>query len=151
MPTRWSDITCLPTGGKRTSMITWSAPRSPLPALVALLALLVSVPPSRAACDPGTDPDESDIANARAAVAANCDCAGATNHGTYVSCAVQQADAVLTNKSCARFVKRCASRSTCGRPGFVTCCRTNSKGVTRCAIKSSTSACVAPRGGARCV
>ena len=151
MPTRRSDDTCLPTGGKRTAMVTWSAPRSPLPALAALLALLVSVPPGHAACDPSSDPDESDIANARAAVAANCDCAGATNHGAYVSCAVQQADAALTNKGCARFVKRCASRSTCGRPGFVTCCRTNSQGVTRCAIKSSASACVAPRGGSRCV
>ena len=104
-----------------------------------------------ATCDPSTDPDKSDIANARSAVAANCDCAGATSHGAYVRCAEQQADAVLTNKSCARFVKKCASRSTCGRPGFVTCCRTTSTGVTKCSIKRDPAKCVAPKGGSACV
>src|SRR5216683_1916996 len=53
-----------------------------------------------ATCDPSTDPDKSDIANARSAVAANCDCAGALTHGAYVSCAVQQANLVLVNPSC---------------------------------------------------
>ena len=38
----------------------------------------VSAAPGRAKCDPTTDPDKTDIANARAAVVANCYCATAT-------------------------------------------------------------------------
>jgi hypothetical protein len=42
---------------------------------VLVLALLVAMAsPGLAKCDPASDPDKSDIANARAAVAANCDC-----------------------------------------------------------------------------
>src|SRR5215470_18083900 len=91
--------------------------------LAALGALLISTGPGQAACDPSTDPDKSDIANARAAVAANCDCIGTTGHGAYVTCAAQQAEAVLVNKTCRHAVTKCASRSTCGKPGFVTCLR----------------------------
>src|SRR5712692_4482939 len=132
-------------------MVTSAARRFSLTPFAALLAVLVSAVPSHAKCDPSTDPDKSDIANARAAVAANCDCAGATSHGAYVSCAAQQAHAVLTNESCARFVKRCAAHSTCGNPGAVTCCRTTGKGTTKCSIKSSSAKCAAPRGGSACV
>src|SRR5438132_1394943 len=89
---------------------------------LALLALLMSAGPSYAKCDPTTDPDKSDIANARAAVAANCDCVGATTHGDYVSCAVQQANLVLVNPSCKGAVKKCAAHSACGKPTAVTCC-----------------------------
>ena len=39
---------------------------------------------------PTVEPDRSDVANARAAVAANCDCAGAASRGDYVRCAAQQ-------------------------------------------------------------
>ncbi len=119
--------------------------------VIAAWAVLLGAVMGHAACDPSTDPDKADIANARAAVAANCLCGTATIHGAYVSCAAQQANSVLANKSCAGFVKKCASRSTCGKPGFVTCCRTNSKGVTRCSVKSGPAKCVAPRGGSRCV
>jgi hypothetical protein len=54
------------------------------------LNVVIGAAPGHAACDPTTDPDKTDIANARAAVAANCSCAGATSHGAYVSCAAQQ-------------------------------------------------------------
>jgi hypothetical protein len=104
---------------------------------------------ARAACDPA-GADAVDVANARAAVAANCDCAGATSHGAYVKCAGTQATATLVNAGCASTVKRCASRSTCGRPGYVTCCRTNSKGVTKCSIKKGAAKCKAPNGGSAC-
>src|SRR5262245_12071740 len=94
-------------------------------ASLALLAVLTHPIPGHATCDPTTDPDKTDIANARLAVAQNCDCAGSTSHGAYVSCAAQHADAVLVNKSCAGFVKKCAAHSTCGkRAGAVTCCFT---------------------------
>src|SRR5262249_29527646 len=116
-----------------------------LAAAVALCALLVSAVASHAGCDPTTEPDKSDIANARAAIAANCDCAGARTHGDYVSCATEQANMVLANKHCARSIKKCASRSTCGRPLAVTCCRTTSKG-TKCTIKKDAAHCTAKQG-----
>src|SRR5213593_4149700 len=96
-------------------------------AVATVLATIVSAGSGLAACDPTTEPDQSDIANARAAVDANCTCDDAVRHGDYVSCAVDQANTTLVNKSCARFVKRCAAHSTCGKPGFVTCCRTNQR------------------------
>jgi hypothetical protein len=115
--------------------------------VVGLFVLWVAA--AHAKCDPTTDPDESDIANARAAIAANCSCTGAANHGAYVGCAAQQANAVLVNKSCAGFVRKCASKSTCGKAGFVTCCRTVN-GKTTCSTKKS-GKCVAPHGGSACV
>src|SRR5262245_33481224 len=98
-----------------------------LAALAALLTVLLTPLPSDATCDPSTEPDRSDIANARAAVVANCPCDPAVSHSYYVSCAAGHAGAVLVNKSCAGAAIRCAARSTCGRPGFVTCCRTRTK------------------------
>src|SRR5206468_1331325 len=44
-----------------------------------------------ASCDPSTEPDRSDVATARAAIAAACDCATAASHGDYVRCAAAQA------------------------------------------------------------
>jgi hypothetical protein len=117
---------------------------------VALLLGLLLPALALARCDPTADPDRSDIENARAAVAAHCDC-GTLTHAAYVGCAETQAHLVLTNASCAKAIKRCASKSTCGRPGFVTCCRTTSAGRTSCAIKSGTAKCAAPRGGHACV
>src|SRR5262249_33418474 len=115
------------------------------------LTLLVSAAPGHAKCDPTTDPDKTDIANARDAVAANCDCSNATSHGTYVSCAAQWAKATLQNQSCLGKVKKCASHSTCGKPGFVTCGRTSASGKTTCSIKRDATVCIAPRGGASVV
>ncbi len=128
---------CCPLASPRTSNLA---------VLTALLAGLVSASSGHATCDPTTDPDKSDIANARAAVAANCDCAGATSHGAYVSCAAQQANAVLVNKSCAGAVKKCASHSTCGKPaGAVTCYLATTKG-TKCKIKKDAAHCTAKQG-----
>jgi hypothetical protein len=119
-------------------------------ALVAALALLLGSSASHAKCNPTAEPDKTDIANARAAVAANCDCAGAPNHGTFVKCAGQQADATLTNKSCKGEVKKCAAKSTCGKPGFVSCCKLTAKGKVTCAPKPDASKCKAPKGGEAC-
>src|SRR5690348_17067803 len=115
------------------------------------VAMFVGAAAVHAACDPTADPDRSDIANARTAVAANCDCAGAVSHGAYVSCAAQQANLTLVNKGCTGAVKRCASRSTCGkRAGAVTCCFTKPTG-TRCKIKRDAAHCQAPPGATACV
>ncbi len=126
-------------------MVQSPARRAHRAAPMALLALLASAVASHAKCDPTTEPDKSDVANARAAIAANCDCAGALTHGAYVSCAAQQANTVLANRRCAGSVKKCASHSICGKPQAVTCCRTTSKG-TKCTIKKDAAHCTAKQG-----
>ena len=126
-------------------MVVRSARRFRLAGLATILAVLVSPAPGHSTCDPRTDPDRSDIANARAAVAAACDCAAPTTHHAYVGCAAQQAQTALNNKGCVGFVEKCAAHSTCGRPGRVTCCLTTSTG-TSCRIKRDGAHCTARQG-----
>src|SRR5206468_3738185 len=68
-----------------------------------------------------------------------CPCAAATNHGQYVRCvagvAKGEVDALRLPRPCKSSVVRCAARSTCGKPGFVTCCRTDSVGKIHCSIR----------------
>ena len=79
-------------------------------------------------------------------------CTTASNHGQYVSCISHEAKADTTlPSSCHGAVVKCAAKSTCGKSGFVTCCRTNSAGVTKCSTKSSGTACTPPKLGTACV
>ena len=55
------------------------------------------------------------------------------------------------SKDCKRAVKDCAARSTCGKPGFVTCCRTRATGTTKCSTKSSAALCKPSKKGTACV
>src|SRR5437667_361109 len=72
---------------------------------------------------------------AAAAVRAECDCASANNHGAYVSCVAHATNAAVKDgtlpEDCASTVMNCASNSTCGKPGFVTCCETDASGTTK--------------------
>ena len=121
---------------------------------VMVLSLLgLTAHQSAAKCDV-TGADAGNVAAARAAVDLACPCDTFTNHGQYVKCATGAAKTALqmTNPSCKGAVVKCAARSTCGKPNFVTCCRT-SKGVTKCSTKSSAARCLAaaPKGGTSCV
>src|SRR5688572_20079095 len=114
--------------------------RGPIPMLKSVLipaALALTIVGGssigHAACDPASEPDASDIANARALIAANCDCSGTESRSDYKRCAKEQAEAALTNGSCASTVRKCESRSTCGKPGAVTCCTETSRG-TKCKV-----------------
>ena len=61
------------------------------------------------------------LAMVRADVANQCDCATAESHGAYVRCAkhvISRAQALDgLSSACVVAAKRCATRSTCGRPG----------------------------------
>src|SRR5262245_14021633 len=127
-----------------------------LPGVLAIAVWCTSPAPALAGC--GDHPGDTEaVAAARAQVAPDCDCAGAASHGAYVSCAAHvandraNADPSLLPRYCKGAVKRCAARSTCGKPGFVTCCRTSSAGMTKCSTKSDASLCIAPAGGSACV
>ena len=126
-----------------------------LPTLLAIAALFASAGTAAAGC--GDNPGDAEaVAAARAQVEAECDCAGSPSHGAYVSCAAgvanerANAEPALLPRYCKGAVKRCAARSTCGKPGFVTCCRTSSSGKTRCSTKRDGDHCVAPAGGSAC-
>jgi hypothetical protein len=118
-------------------------------AAMAFSLLAFTAQRSYAGCDP-TGADMTDVAHAREMVNTNCPC-GPTNHGQYVKCAGEQAKMFLTNQSCKGVVVKCAAKSTCGKPNFVTCCRTNSMGVTKCSTKSNATHCTPPMGGKACV
>jgi len=107
-----------------------------------------TLPPQRC-----TDPRA--VAEARAQVAAECDCGVAATHKAYVRCATHVLKAAIRAgtlpRSCRDSVTTCTAKSTCGRPGFATCCRTTAEGVQTCSIKRSAAACKRPRGGSACV
>lgn len=107
----------------------------------------------------------------QAAIAAKCSCPDAGNHGQYVSC-VARVVRDLSNEgaipvNCRGKVTRCAAKSTCGKPGFVTCriptdacdlatltcvenpsltCATGLDCGSKCKVRSSEESCLA-RGG----
>jgi hypothetical protein len=85
------------------------------------------------------------LAAARDAVGATCQCSSFHNHSDYVRCvahaASKAAHSGVIPRDCAAAVKRCASNSTCGRPGTVACCRTDAKGRGTCSIKLKPSSC----------
>ena len=114
--------------------------------LSALVLLLARAEASVAAC---SDPA------AAAAVRGQCDCASAANHGAYVSCVAHATNAAVKAGTlpddCASTVMNCASNSTCGKPGFVTCCETDARGTTTCNVVNGPGACTAPKGGSACV
>ena len=122
-----------------------------------------------------TDPCEA----ARCAVQtqlAQCPCSsdGSTNHGQYVSCVAHVVNQLAKDKTipnnCKGKIRRCSARSTCGKPGFVTCqvpqlgtcdtttgtcventalaCTTDANCVigTRCKIKRSSDLCMLAGG-----
>ena len=115
------------------------------PVVAALVAGLALASSHALACGP------DDAAIARAAIDAACPCAEATSHGAYAACAARAARAAVADPRCVREVMRCASRSTCGRPGVAICCRTRVDGSTRPTRVADPARCVAPRNGSACV
>jgi hypothetical protein len=118
--------------------------------LIAWAACVSPAAPLAAPCDP-MGADAADVATARAAVAAACDCAGVGSHSVYVSCASAVVDATLVNPGCRGVVRRCVVRSTCGRPGAVACCRTSAHGATRASIRFRAVSCRDGPRGVACV
>src|ERR1041384_4719165 len=119
--------------------------------------LLVATRLAAASCTTD-DPDGTRVLAARTQVESDCTCDQTDpplfNHGQHVSCAVHIANLRASldpsnpdflPKSCKGVVKRCAGRSVCGKPNFVTCCITNTRGVTRCRPKRAT-VCAAHNG-----
>ena len=130
--------------------------RSVIHCILAVSLLLTIAPRAFGACDLTAAElknrrDGYDAACATKDPARGCTSPG-TNHGQYVSCIAHEAKADATlPKQCQGAIVRCAAKSACGKPGFVTCCRSKSDGTTRCSTKRDSDHCVPPSGGTACV
>ena len=113
--------------------------RSVLGGCVALALLLTTGQVGFAACtDPGA------VTATRAQADGSCPCASASDHGQYVKCVAAVANAAAAAgtlpTSCKGAVKKCAAKSTCGKPGFKTCC------LTTCKLTKDEPTCLAKGG-----
>ena len=122
--------------------------------LVAFSALFLVASQAQAKCGDAVG-DDAAVAAARVQANADCPCASFDNHGQYVKCvkgvAIARADNMTLPKNCKGSVIKCAAKSTCGKPGFVTCCKTTATGKVKCATKPSAAKCTPPSGGSACV
>jgi hypothetical protein len=111
---------------------------------LAMLVILSSSHAAGATCGDDSG-DTTAVAAARGEIATTCNCATATTHGGYVACArgvvEDRVDHDMLPPQCRAAVMRCVRRSTCGRPGAVTCCRTTVVG-SRCTIRRNDEQCV---------
>ena len=102
-----------------------------------LLVVAALETPVRAATPCG---DAAAIATARAALDARCAC-DVPSHGVYVSCAAGEVRDLVgmqqVTRACGNAARRCAARSTCGKPGALTCCRVSRSGNPRCKISTA--------------
>ena len=110
-------------------------------ATLATLALLLgAVAPAVAKPNNQCTPEMAAAALADLAVA--CPCDQAVNHGQYVSCGAHWAARAVREqtlpRACRRLVRKNTVRSVCGKPNFVTCCRTGFAG-TRCIVRTETA------------
>ena len=118
---------------------------------LAMVGVLLAIgQPAYAGCGANAG-DEQAVIDARNAAASTCNCATATNHGAYVKCVAGVANTRAKNnqlpKNCTGAVKKCAAHSSCGKPGFVTCCITKGT-TTKCKVAKDAATCTAKGGHA---
>ena len=108
--------------------------------------LLASVGSSEASCiSKRCGLDQASVVGAlRAEIAEACDCAGSARRREYTRCVDQRVRAAVLEgripRACARPVRRCEKRSTCGREGAVVCC-SERKGKPYGRVKRSARSC----------
>jgi hypothetical protein len=116
--------------------------------------LLGAATVSATPCEPA-GADAAAVAAAHVAVNDGCDCAAAASHREHVACARGVLEGLAHHgrlrRACLGTLQRRAARSTCGRPGAVTCCRTRANGTTRGSIRADAAHCRSPLGGSACV
>ena len=110
--------------------------------ILAALLLLATAPAG--AKPPTRNCDDAAIAAAQALVMAACPCDMASTHGQFVSCAARVVNEKIQDgtigRDCRRTLRRGAAHSTCGKLGFVTCCRARGP-VAACGIRHDRTTC----------
>lgn len=118
-------------------------PRSALISLVVTL-IVVSAGRAEARCD--VTASATALADARAAIDAACPCGLAEKPSAYVKCAkpviAARIENQLLDKACKGEALKHATKSTCGRPGAVVCCRVSTSGHTSHKIAKEAGKCV---------
>jgi hypothetical protein len=121
------------------------------------LVLAIAVPAAAmpGSNDPGKDPgrktcDPAELAAVHDAVMMACPCDTATSHGQFVSCAGRvlrdAAKGGTLSRPCRQLARRGVAKSSCGKPGFVTCCRSRGSAAAKCSVKRDPASCVAAGG-----
>ncbi len=124
------------------------AVRRALAGFVAVVALGAAAPRAHATCDVAAN--ASALAAARDAIDDACPCAAAESRGAYVRCAKPVVAARISGgmlaKECKSKALEHVTKSICGRPGAVVCCRVKTAtGKTAHKVTKSSSACATPR------
>jgi hypothetical protein len=125
-----------------------------LVACAVTIALLLTASSARARCGDAPN-DDADVAATRAAIQSTCGCpTTAGTRSTYLACAREVVQQHLATgalpAACRANVSKCVNKSSCGKPGAVSCCRTSRSGTTKCSIVGSLARCTAPSGGSAC-
>src|SRR5215472_17538047 len=121
-------------------------------AVVVLLASGASSP-ALATCESKKCSDAALVERARVSIQQTCGCMQAGQpHRAYMTCvkkALKEAQLPDLNLKppCRNIVKRCESKSICGNPDAVVCCRTKKSGKVVASMRKSTAQC---RKGTAC-
>lgn len=115
-------------------------------ALALVAALMLALPAGPVAAQDG----DCEVARCNPDIQqalSQCPCPEASNHGRYVSCIARAVNTLAKNgaipNNCRGRIKRCAAKSICGKPGFVTCQIPTEFGVcgTPCAADPGLTCC----------
>lgn len=91
-----------------------------------------------------------DLATIHDAIMAACPCDTAKNHGQFVSCSShvlgQAMKGGTLSRECRRLARRGVAKSSCGKPGFVTCCRSDVPAAAACVVRRDAATCTAAGG-----
>ncbi len=114
------------------------------------ILVLASADPADAACTSRKCPDQLLIDDLRARVAAECDCAGAAKRRDWVRCVKRVTEEAVASEAvpggCAKAVRKCEKKTTCGQTGAVVCCTTSRKGAVQARVMKRAGRC----GGTVC-
>jgi hypothetical protein len=94
--------------------------------------------------------DDATLVDLRADILAACQCDSASSRGAFRRCARNQLALVSGERffpSCLGMTLKDLAHSVCGKPGAVTCCRTNAHGRKRCSIEPDAASCTPAMGG----
>jgi hypothetical protein len=100
-----------------------------------------------ATCVSKTCSDAVLVQRARDAIEQTCECTGAgQTHREYVKCVkhalkVANVPAVTLERPCRKLVVRCESKSICGAPAEVVCCKTKRTGEVVTSVRRSAAKC----------
>src|SRR5262249_15124709 len=114
---------------------------------VAVLLVSGATSPALAACVSKKCSDAALVEQARVSIQQTCGCMQAGQpHRAYMRCVKRmlkaaELPALKLQRSCRNVVKRCESKSICGNPDAVVCCRTKKSGNVVASIRTSATKC----------